>query len=186
VNMKDAVKLDPGSDKNEWIFMHTVEVFNSVRMVYNLFAEEASGCCTSTTCPKMNAAAPKGDTVYLWADDNARRPQDMSAPDYITKLFDWVTEKIKDESVFPANSNYGKDFLPTVCTILKRLFRVYAHIFFKHRDVLKQYELEGKFILGFSYWYWFVLEFSLVKAPEMAPLESIIVEIRKKSDLESK
>eukprot|EP01126_Amoeba_proteus_P043478 TRINITY_DN4771_c0_g1_i25.p1 TRINITY_DN4771_c0_g1~~TRINITY_DN4771_c0_g1_i25.p1 ORF type:complete len:218 (+),score=33.59 TRINITY_DN4771_c0_g1_i25:79-732(+) len=179
VDLKSAVKAG-SEDRNEWISMHTIEIFHTVRLVYDQFTTDNS-CCTVTSCPTMCAYSPKGDTVYLWADERNKKPTELSAPEYISTLFDWVEVKLQDESIFPATSNFGKHFIPEVSNILKRLFRVYAHILYKHKNELKASNLEEQFILGFTYFYWFVLEFKLVSLVDMAPLETLIFEINNKT-----
>ena len=53
----------------------------------------------------------------------------------------WLEKLLNDEAEFPTNPTapYPKDFLNTVKTIFKRLFRVYAHIYYHHlQDIIDQ------------------------------------------------
>ena len=39
---------------------------------------------------------------FLWADGNKiKKPLKVSAPQYISLLFDWIDEQVSDESIFP-------------------------------------------------------------------------------------
>jgi hypothetical protein len=82
---------------------------------------------------KIIIAGPKYE--YHWADgQTVKKPIKCSAPKYIDYLMTWVQDQLDDESLFP--SKIGVKFPPNfqfiVKTILKRLFRVYAHIYHQH------------------------------------------------------
>ena len=79
------------------------------------------------------SAGPKYE--YHWADGQmVKKPIKCSAPKYIDYLMTWVQDQLDDEALFP--SKIGVKFPPhfqsSVKTILKRLFRVYAHIYHQH------------------------------------------------------
>ena len=89
---------------------------------------------------------------YHWADgQQVKKPIKCSAPKYIDYLMTWVQDQIDDESLFPSKIGkvdivywlfvlififigvlFPKNFLAIAKTILKRLFRVYAHIYHQH------------------------------------------------------
>lgn len=109
--------------------------------------------CTPKSCPVMSAG-PKYE--YLWADGNKiKKPIKVSAPEYVDYLMTWVQEILDDESVFPSRVDvpFPRNFMqgpppvlvplieyrgslllhcPVVKNIFKRLFRVYAHIYYSH------------------------------------------------------
>ncbi len=73
------------------------------------------------------------------------KPTSVPANQYIELLLTWVSEQLEDETVFPTEGEFGKKFLPTVKviqnnffrifentsqTILKRLARIYFHIYY--------------------------------------------------------
>lgn len=62
LEMRQAVKLPNGEDRNEWIAMNTIEQFNTLTMVYDIIAD----FCTVKSCPLMSAASPKGEYVNLF------------------------------------------------------------------------------------------------------------------------
>jgi len=61
LEMRQAVKLPNGEDRNEWIAMNTIEQFNTLTMVYDIIAD----FCTVKSCPLMSAASPKGEYVPM-------------------------------------------------------------------------------------------------------------------------
>jgi len=61
-----------------------------------------------------------------------------------------------------------------VKTILKRLFRVFAHIYHQHfREILSLGE-ETHLNTSFKYFIYFVQEFELIEKKELAPLQELI------------
>ena len=127
-NLRLAVQLPEGEDVDEWIAVNTVDFFNQINMLYGTITE----FCTEDGCPIMSAG-PKYE--YHWADgQTVKKPIKCSAPKYIDYLMTWVQDQLDDEALFP--SKIGVKFPPNfqniVKTILKRLFRVYAHIYHQH------------------------------------------------------
>merc|ERR1712098_445572 len=91
--------------------------------------------CTEQSCPVMSAG-PKYE--YHWADGNqVKKPIKCSAPKYIDFLMTWVQDQLDDESLFPSKIGvpFPNNFLTNAKTILKRLFRVYAHVYHQHFKV---------------------------------------------------
>ena len=66
-------------------------------------------------------------------------------------------------------------------TIFKRLFRVYAHIYFSHYDKISQSGADDLLNTAFKHFYLFIEEFNLVNSKEMAPLQSLIDNINHRS-----
>ncbi|GJS50130.1 MOB kinase activator-like 1A protein [Tanacetum coccineum] len=52
-NLREAVRLPPGEDLNEWLAINAVDFFNQVNLLYGTLTE----FCTSSTCPTMTAGA---------------------------------------------------------------------------------------------------------------------------------
>ncbi|KAL7166629.1 hypothetical protein ACSBR2_037322 [Camellia fascicularis] len=118
-NLREAVRLPPGEDANEWLVVNTVDFFNQVNLLYGTLTE----FCTPENCPTMTAG-PKYE--YRWADGvQIKKPIEVSAPKYVEYLMDWIESQL-DGAPFPPN------FREVVKTIFKRLFCVYAHIYHCH------------------------------------------------------
>ena len=78
------------------------------------------------------SAGPKYE--YLWADETIKKPIQCSAPEYVEYLMTWVQGQFDNEEIFPSRVDvaFPKTFQTTVKTIFKRMFRVYAHIYYSH------------------------------------------------------
>eukprot|EP01126_Amoeba_proteus_P019476 TRINITY_DN2004_c0_g1_i9.p1 TRINITY_DN2004_c0_g1~~TRINITY_DN2004_c0_g1_i9.p1 ORF type:complete len:107 (-),score=18.16 TRINITY_DN2004_c0_g1_i9:310-630(-) len=79
------------------------------------------------------SAGPKYQ--YLWMDGaKYKKPTDLSAPEYVDHLMDWIEQQLEDPSIFPPTTDqpFPRDFLKIISNIFKRMFRVYAHIYYSH------------------------------------------------------
>ncbi|KAH9129683.1 hypothetical protein LEN26_005685 [Aphanomyces euteiches] len=167
-DVADAIHLPPGYTKEEWIAVHVIDFYNEISLLYGTISE----LCTATTCPEM-AAGPSFS--YLWADDNGGAPTACPAPVYVSKLLTWVDDKISDPTVFPDHGfETNKAFAAASRTILKRLFRVYAHIYHHHEKDFITLHADGHLHLSFKRFVAFVREFDLVEAKELNALRKLI------------
>ncbi len=121
-NLRQAVQLPEGEDRNEWIAVNTVDFFNQINMLYGTMTE----FCTEDRCSIMSAG-PKYE--YHWADgQTVKKPIKCSAPKYIDYLMTWVQDQLDDEALFP--SKIGKEI--TTMAWLRRKSKLHGFtIFFR-------------------------------------------------------
>jgi MOB kinase activator 1 len=121
--IRNAVRVPPGENRDCWIAMNTIELYNTTMLCYGMVSE----FCTRAKCPLMSA----GKTVeYRWPQGKDKAPLSLSAPEYVDMLADWIYSTLSDPAIFPAEGTaYGKNFMPACRKILGRLFRVFAHIY---------------------------------------------------------
>ena len=90
-----------------------------------------------------------------------KRPTKLPAPEYVDALMNWTQSILDDEAVFPntigisscypgfcasdmvIGVSFPRTFKDTVRTIVRRLFRVYAHIYSSHFDQICALGIEG-------------------------------------------
>lgn len=197
-NLRNAVALPDGEDLNEWVAVNSeyrtcfgppildnnnnnhyhiffsafsaVDFFNQINMLYGTITE----FCTEDSCGIMSAG-PKYE--YHWADgQTVKKPIKCSAPKYIDYLMTWVQDQLDDETLFPSKIGvpFPKNFLAIAKTILKRLFRVYAHIYHQHFSEVVRLGEEAHLNTSFKHFIFFVQEFSLIDRRELAPLQELI------------
>lgn len=175
-NLRLAVMLPEGEDLNEWVAVNTVDFFNQINMLYGTITE----FCTAETCPVMSAG-PKYE--YHWADGQTiKKPIKCSAPKYIDYLMTWVQDQLDDEALFPSKIGvpFPRNFLSIAKTILKRLFRVYAHIYHQHFQHVVSLGEEAHLNTSFKHFIYFVQEFSLIEKRELSPLQELIEKLTNK------
>jgi len=177
-NLRDAVALPERVDQNEWIATKTIDLFNEVELVYSMVTEY----CTESCCPVMSAGSK---FEYLWADGQEyKQPTKVTAPKYVQLLFAWVQNQLDRESIFPnqPNTPFPPDFRERVQAIFKRLFRVYAHVFYCHYERVKELTFEAHLNSCFKHFMYFMLEFDLVRAEELRPLQALMDGLIKEDD----
>lgn len=202
-NLRNAVALPDGEDLNEWVAVNSkshshyshhklmfllqfyrsfldvaVDFFNQINMLYGTITE----FCTEDSCSIMSAG-PKYE--YHWADgQTVKKPIKCSAPKYIDYLMTWVQDQLDDETLFPSKIGvpFPKNFLTIAKTILKRLFRVYAHIYHQHFQEVVRLGEEAHLNTSFKHFIYFVQEFNLIDRRELAPLQELIEKLTGKDD----
>lgn len=169
-DMRLAVQSPEGEDECEWLAVHTVDFFNEVSLLYGTVAE----FCTKASCPTMSAGSR---FEYLWADGvTVTKPIKVTAPEYVDLLMTWVEGQINSERLFPTSTAcaFPRDFKSVVSNIFKRLFRVYAHIYYSHFDKIVALGAERHLNTCFKHFIFFVKQFALIDAKELAPLDELI------------
>jgi len=175
--LKKTVALPEGEDLNEWIAVNTVHFYNAANMIYGTCAE----FCTEEACKTMTA----GRNEYLWKDDvKYKKPTRVSAPVYIDNLLNWVNEQISNPKLFPVDESttFPRNFMSQVKNIYKRLFRLYAHIYYSHFEKIRSIGANAHLNTCFKHFIYFVLEFNLIDEKGLAPLENFIAKFREKDE----
>jgi MOB kinase activator 1 len=121
------------------------------------------------------SAGPKYE--YLWADGvKIKKAINVSAPEYVDYLMNWVSRYLDDETVFPSSGEtpFPKNFQSIVKSIFRRLFRVYAHVYHSHFDAVVALQAEAHLNTSFRHFVYFVHEFQLVDKKELVPMQDVI------------
>lgn len=169
-NLRKAVALPEGEDELEWLACKTMDLFNEVALVHGMISD----FCTDHSCPRMTTFA---NYEYKWADGvKYKKPTDVSAPQYMSLLLQWVQTQLDDQAIFPTEVGvpFPSNFRETVINIFRRLFRIYAHIFFCHHERVVELTFDAHLNSCFKHFMYFVLEFNLVRTEELKPLQPLI------------
>ena len=180
-NIDLAVELPKGEDLNEWLAVNTIEFYNDINLLYGMLIE----FCTKKSCPVMSAG-PKYE--YLWADGtNVKAPLKVSASEYIEYLMTWVENQLNNESIFPSAIGvpFPKHFVSIVKVIFKRLFRVYAHIYYTHFPHIVMLGCQYHLNTCFKHFIFFIDRFNLVEPKELAPLAELIQKFKERRNEQS-
>eukprot|EP00761_Pharyngomonas_kirbyi_P005743 gb/GECH01005749.1/.p1 GENE.gb/GECH01005749.1/~~gb/GECH01005749.1/.p1 ORF type:complete len:222 (+),score=49.07 gb/GECH01005749.1/:1-666(+) len=170
-NLKHAVKLPEGEDENDWIADHVVDFYNSLNLLYSSLMDD----CTINTCPTMTVGR---DYECLWVDNvKYKKPTSVPAPEYIELTMDWVADMLDSPDVFPEGDNapYPKNFRSVIKKIMKRIFRVYAHLLNEHYRQIRSAGIEAHINTSLKHFMLFVFEFDLLAKKEAAPMSEWII-----------
>lgn len=171
-----AVKLPSQCNRNHWLSVHTVDFYNITNVLFGSVTE----FCTETSCPVMSCG-PRFE--YHWKDPQSetyRRATQVSAPSYIHLLMAWVDRQITNDGIFPndvTDKPYPDDFRELVKNIFKRLFRVYAHLYYSHFAKIRELQEESHLNTAFKHFMLFALEFQLIPAGELRPLAPLLLNL---------
>lgn len=172
-DLAKAVALPPGADRNHWLSVHTVDFYNITNVLYGSLTE----FCTNTSCPLMSSG-PRFE--YLWKDGvKYPKPTKVTAPEYVNLLMTWVEGQVNDERLFPSEDKnpYPANFEDIVRNIFKRLFRVYAHVYYSHFAKIRDLHEEAHLNTAFKHFMLFVWEFDLIPKEELAPLHDLLLNL---------
>lgn len=118
-----------------------------------------------------------GSFKYYWQDNEKyKKPTSLSARRYITKVMDMVEGYINDPHVFPEDDNvpFPSEFKQIAGNIMRRLFRVYAHMYWHHIKEIKKADLEPVFNTSFKHFTLFAKEYQLIPEEQFEPMLRVI------------
>lgn len=129
-----------GVERSLWLYelcrFLTMKVNN---LIIAFFAEDPP--CSSQTCPEMRAS----EWQYLCAVHDP--PKSCCAIDYCCHTLDWATNILTSPKYFPSRLTLGSEAaggpqasMRHLTNIFRRLYRIFAHAWFQHRDVFWQVE----------------------------------------------
>ncbi|KAI9042907.1 Mob1 family protein [Aspergillus affinis] len=129
-----------GIDRSLWLYelcrFLTMKVNN---LIIAFFAENPP--CSASTCPEMRAS----EWQYLCAVHDP--PKSCCAIDYCCHTLDWATTVLTSPKYFPSRLTLGSEAgggpsasMRHLTNIFRRLYRIFAHAWFQHREVFWQVE----------------------------------------------
>ncbi|XP_024012417.1 MOB kinase activator-like 1A [Eutrema salsugineum] len=119
---------------------------------------------------------------YRWADGiTITKPIWVSAPEYVEYLMNWIETQIDDEGIFPQKlgAPFPPNFEDFVKLILKRLFRVYGHIYHSHFQKIVNLKEEAHLNTCFKHFILFISEYQLIDKADLDPLKDLVEKILK-------
>eukprot|EP01129_Flabellula_baltica_P002300 TRINITY_DN1211_c0_g1_i1.p1 TRINITY_DN1211_c0_g1~~TRINITY_DN1211_c0_g1_i1.p1 ORF type:complete len:189 (+),score=31.99 TRINITY_DN1211_c0_g1_i1:207-773(+) len=154
-----------------FVLLVAVDFYNQINLLYGSITE----FCTNDSCPLMSAG-PR--YTYAWGEGK-KKPVTCSAPVYVENLMTWIQEKLDNENIFPTteDAEFPPDFLKEVKNIFKRLFRVYAHIYYSHFNQICSFGEEAHLNTCFKHFYYFITHFDLIDERELQPLQTVITNL---------
>lgn len=171
-DLSECIIVPPDEDLNEWLAVNTHEFYEISKTVYSAISDACTEACE--TCREMNAGP---NFKYRWQDGKLyKKPTAVSAPQYISLLYQWVSAQVMDETLFPTDSKnpLPKEFPKVIKNIFRRLFRVYAHIFLCHYNVIVERDLITVFNTCLAHFLLFAKTYQLIDPPELEPLAFIL------------
>ena len=120
---------------------------------------------------------------FLWIPERGKKPIRISAPQYIKNSFEEIDSIFptlgKTETEIDKNTGVTRFDSITLKTIYKRLFRVFAHLFYCHYDIIKKLNINRRIGLIFKHLIFYITCYSLLgslksRISEFEPMERVI------------
>merc|ERR1711972_503531 len=146
----------PTSDTDPLVWQY--EHLRQFVIEFNLLLVALGDECTPETCPKMTAS---NEWQYLCAAH--RKPQDCAAIDYMTHTIDGSTALLTNTKHFASRTEGSADNAKYFQPMARRLYRIFAHVFYHHRQIFDEIEAAMHLCARFSH---FVKKFKLM-SPSM-------------------
>jgi len=150
-----------GVDPVLWQYEHLRQFLIELNLLMVALSEE----CTPETCPKMTAS---NEWQYLCAAH--RKTQDCAAIDYMSHTIDGSISLLTSAKHFGTRGSIPHDSGKYFQSMARRLYRIFAHVYYHHRDVFDRVEASSNLCVRFSH---FVMRFQLM-SPSMllVPLDA--------------
>ncbi|KAG2227081.1 hypothetical protein INT45_003811 [Circinella minor] len=131
-NVQHIIELPESIDKQVWQFEHLRQVCLELSLLVVALEPE----CTIENCPEMKADG----WLYLCA----AHPSTQSCPaiDYIIHTLDGAAMLLNNSKYFPSRISIPEPSLKHFQSIARRLYRVFAHAYFHHREIYQSFENE--------------------------------------------
>jgi len=166
-NVKQICKLPTGCNATRWQYEHLRRFVIELNDLVICLRE--TNACTSTTCPKMNATEKY---TFRCAGINGGAAFQCCAVEYMTHTLDSASQTLSSSSHFPVNDRavISRSSLSSCSSQCRRLYRLFPHAYFHHREIFVKFESERHLLKRFLR---FVREFGLVSEKQLVPAISI-------------
>jgi len=164
-DMRAGVQLPPGEDLSLWLANYFLYFFKRTSAVWETFRP----CCTRESSPVMCTTA---EVEFLWADgETVECPMKLSAPEYISRDLAWIERELDELALIPEpfDGHFSTKLIMVKRVMAKRLFRVYAHLFTMHPDMVSDNAQ-----LAFKHFMLLSSEFALVEGQLLRPMQEFI------------
>lgn len=131
----------PGVDRSLWLYEICRLLVHKVNELVIAFFQD-SPPCSAATCPEMRAS----EWQYLCAVHDP--PKSCCAIDYCCHTLDWAAMILTSQKHFPSRLTLGSDSAGKqaaerhITNIFRRVYRIFAHGWFQHRQIF--WTVEGK------------------------------------------
>lgn len=129
----------PSIDRGIWLYeLCRLLVARTNTIITNLFSDTPP--CSAQTCPEMRAS----EWQYLCAAHDP--PKSCCAIDYCCHTLDWAATQLTSTKLFPSRLALGTENMTStqqlrkMTEIFRRVYRIFAHAWFQHRDVFWRVE----------------------------------------------
>ncbi|KAG0243396.1 MOB member 4, phocein [Actinomortierella wolfii] len=126
------IELPPGQDDYAWLYEHLCQV--CLELNYLIIKLEPE--CTPEVCPEMRAES------WMYYCATHPQPRECCAIDYLTHTLDGASALLNNLKHFPSRICLPQDSEKNFQSIARRLYRIFGHAYFHHRDIFDTFEAD--------------------------------------------
>ncbi|RKP09902.1 putative phocein protein [Thamnocephalis sphaerospora] len=130
-NVERLICAPDGQDEEIWQFEH----LRLLCLDLNYLVIQLEPECNKESCPEMKA----DEWLYLCAAHI--QPQACCAIDYAFHTLDGATSLLNSNKYFPSRMSIMPTSLKHFQSIARRLYRIFAHAWYHHREVFDSFEV---------------------------------------------
>ncbi|KAJ3037502.1 hypothetical protein HK097_003493 [Rhizophlyctis rosea] len=127
------VRLPDTQDEDTWQYEQLRQVCLELNNLIVLLEPD----CTPEKCPEMKA----DEWMYLCAAHAT--PQTCSAIDYSVHTLDHSIALLNSHKYFPSRVTVPESSIKHFQNIARRLYRIFAHAYYHHRELFSEFEIES-------------------------------------------
>ena len=129
----DRLFATPPGLETRWQYEH----MRLIILELNHFVVKLPSVCTHQTCPKMKAT---DEWLFLCACH--KTPQECSAMDYSLHTMDGAATVLNSQRYFAERDHIPqeKETFQLFSNMLRRLYRIFAHAYYHHRETFNAFE----------------------------------------------
>ncbi|KAI9598464.1 Mob1/phocein [Syncephalis fuscata] len=129
-NVSKLLQMPPGQNEEIWQYEH----LRMLCMDINYLVIQLEIECTKESCPEMKA----DEWLFLCAAH--LQPQACCAIDYAFHTLDGATSLLNSHKYFPSRLSIMNSSLKHFQSIARRLYRIFAHAWYHHREEFNSFE----------------------------------------------
>jgi MOB kinase activator 1 len=148
-----------GEGRNLWFLFQAVCFVKSLQVFHNL---ATTRFCSSESCPILSVGALY---EYRWRDPDTGDILSTCAPSYMHLLFDFVDGILKKSELSSISYDCAAD-------LLRRTFRVYAHIYHEHYSEISLLGLTAEFEARLNHLSQFLIKTRIMTVKELLPMRT--------------
>lgn len=149
-NVDEILTPPDGQDEGVWKYEH----LRQFCMDLNELAVRLQLECSPESCTKMTATE---QWIFLCAAH--KNPKECSAIDYTRHTLDGAACLLNSNKYFPSRVNIKEGSMTKLVSVTRRIYRIFSHTYFHHRNLFDQYENETALCRRFTT---FVIKYNLM------------------------
>eukprot|EP00180_Rhodochaete_pulchella_P000222 Plantae.Rhodophyta-Rhodochaete_pulchella.ctg1157.p2 GENE.Plantae.Rhodophyta-Rhodochaete_pulchella.ctg1157~~Plantae.Rhodophyta-Rhodochaete_pulchella.ctg1157.p2 ORF type:complete len:103 (-),score=13.64 Plantae.Rhodophyta-Rhodochaete_pulchella.ctg1157:822-1130(-) len=100
-------------------------------------------------------------------------------------MTNWIDEQLNNRAIFPdtPGASFPENYYTVVNAIMRKLFRIYGHVFHAHLDEVIKVGSQQELCSSFRHFVYLAYEYGLLTARDFEPLKGLLEELQLLNEL---